>query len=119
MSETIRAYAIQTCSKCREALKVLRDSGLPFEQVDYFRIPFDQTSLRELIDKTGLAPRDLLRTREEVYQRLNLGKRTLTDEALIKLMLQYPQLIQRPIIERGDRAVVARSIEKIREILGQ
>lgn len=73
--------------------------------------------LRELLKKMKLAPRDLLRTSEAVYKELSLGRRDLSDEELIALMIEHPDLIQRPIVERGQRAVLGRPIENIRALL--
>ena len=65
----------------------------------------------------GIAPRELLRTGEAIYKELGLGRRELTDDEIIRLMAEHPDLIQRPIVERGDRAVLGRPTEKIRELL--
>jgi arsenate reductase len=65
----------------------------------------------------NLAPRELLRTSEPVYRELGLGKREYSDE-IIALMLKHPDLIQRPIVERGEKAVLGRPVEKIKEIIG-
>jgi arsenate reductase len=65
-----------------------------------------------------LAPRELLRTSEPVYRELGLGKREYSDDEIIALMLRHPDLIQRPIVERGEKAVLGRPVEKIKEIIG-
>jgi arsenate reductase len=65
----------------------------------------------------GVAPRELLRTGEAVYRELELGKRELSDDELIRLMAEHPDLIQRPIVERGGRAVLGRPTERIRDLL--
>ena len=65
----------------------------------------------------GIAPRELLRTGEAVYKQLGLSGRDLTDDELVRLMAAHPDLVQRPIVERGDRAVLGRPTEKIRELL--
>ncbi len=65
----------------------------------------------------GISPRELLRTGEAVYRELELGKRERTDEELIRLMSEHPELIQRPIVERGDRAVLGRPTENIKALL--
>ena len=65
----------------------------------------------------GIAPRELLRTGEAVYKELGLGEREVSDDELIRLMVEHPSLIQRPIVERGPRAVLGRPTERIREIL--
>ena len=73
--------------------------------------------MRELIAKMGTRPRELLRTGEAVYRELDLGSRDLSDDELIRLMAEHPDLIQRPIVERGSRAVLGRPTERIRELL--
>ena len=65
----------------------------------------------------GVAPRELLRTGEALYKELGLGRRELSDDELIRLMADHPDLLQRPIVERGGRAVLGRPTEKIRELL--
>ena len=65
----------------------------------------------------GIAPRELLRTGEAVYRELDLGRRELSDDELIRLMAEHPDLIQRPIVERGDRAVLGRPTERIKDLL--
>ena len=63
-----------------------------------------------------LAPRELLRTSEPIYRELGLGKREFSDDEIISLMLKHPDLIQRPIIERGEKAVLGRPVERIKEV---
>ena len=65
----------------------------------------------------GIGPRELLRTSEAVYKELNLGTREVSDDELIRLMVEHPDLIQRPIVERGERAVLGRPTERIKELL--
>jgi arsenate reductase len=64
-----------------------------------------------------LAPRDILRKSEAVYRELQLGSRTLSDDELISLMVEHPDLIQRPIVERGSRAVLGRPVENVKTLL--
>ena len=65
----------------------------------------------------GIKPRELLRTSEAIYRELGLGKKELSDDELISVMVKHPDLIQRPIAERGDRAVLGRPPENIRSLL--
>ena len=65
----------------------------------------------------NVAPRDLLRTGEGIYRELNLKERVMTDDEIIKLMIEHPELMQRPIVERGSHAVLARPTEKLKEVL--
>src|SRR5436309_15717894 len=103
MTDKITVYEKPTCTKCREAGRLLRESGVDFAKVNYYIEPIGEAKLRELIAKMGITPRELLRTGEPVYRDLQLGRRELSDDELIKLMAEHPDLIQRPIVERGQR----------------
>jgi arsenate reductase len=87
------------------------------EKVNYMTAPLGAEKLRELVAKLGIAPRELLRTKEPLYRELNPDRRELADEEAIALMVAHPALIERPIVERGGRAVLGRPLEKIREFL--
>jgi arsenate reductase len=102
---------------CRKLDKLLRESGVDFEKVNYYIEPLSERKLRELLKKMGLKPRVLLRTSESVYRELNLGKSELRDDAIITLMVKHPDLIQRPIVERGNRAVLGRPVENVKALL--
>jgi arsenate reductase len=65
----------------------------------------------------GLSARELLRTKEDVYKKLRLGERDLSDDEIVDLMVKHPDLIQRPIVEKGSRAILARPAERLRDIL--
>ena len=97
--------------------KLLRESGVDYEKVNYFVEPLDEAKLRELLGKLGVSPRELLRKNEAVYRELELGSRELSDDELIKLLAEHSELLQRPIVERGSRAVVARPVENVRALL--
>ena len=90
---------------------------MDFEKVNYYVEPLGEAKLRELIGKMGIAPRELLRTGEAVYKELGLSRRELSDDELIRLMAEHPDLVQRPIVERGGHAVLGRPTEKIKELL--
>ena len=87
--------------------------------MNYYTAPLDERRLRELLRKMKLGPRDLLRTSEAVCRELGLGKGEFSDDEIIALMLKHPDLIQRPIVERGARAVLGRPVENVRELLGK
>ena len=97
--------------------KLLRESGIPFEKVNYYTAPLSKKKLSELLRKMALKPRELLRSSEPVYKELGLGKGDFTDVELIDLMVKHPDLIQRPIVERGDRAVLGRPTENVKSLL--
>lgn len=117
MSDKITVYEKPTCSKCREVDKILRESGEAYEKINYYVQPLSETKLRELLKKMNMPPRDLLRKTEDIYKQLGLSKSDASDDELIKLMVKHPDLIQRPIVERGNKAVLGRPVENIREIL--
>src|SRR5215213_563377 len=117
MDDRITVYEKPTCTKCREADRLLRESGYDYEKVNYHLEPMGEAKLRELITKMGVAPRELLRTGEAVYRELELGRRELSDDELIRVMAEHPDLIQRPIVERGARAVLGRPTERIKDLL--
>lgn len=114
---TITVYQKPTCTTCRQVHAALRDAGVDFDAVDYYTDPISKTKLRELLRKMGIPARDLLRTNEDIYKKLRLAERDLTDNEIIDLMVAHPDLIQRPIVEKGARAILARPAERLREIL--
>jgi arsenate reductase len=65
----------------------------------------------------GIKPRELLRTSEAIYRELEIGKKNFSDDQIISLMVEHPDLIQRPIVERGDRAVLGRPVENVKGLL--
>ena len=97
--------------------KLLRESGIPFEKVNYYIKPLSRKKLTELIRKMRLKPRDLLRKSEPVYKELGLANDEFRDGELIDLMIEHPDLLQRPIVERGERAVLGRPTENVKELL--
>jgi arsenate reductase len=97
--------------------KLLRESGVPFEKVNYYIKPLTKKKLNELLGKMKMSPRDLLRTSEPIYRELGLGKGEFTDDEILSLMIKHPDLIQRPIVERGNRAVLGRPTENVKSLL--
>jgi arsenate reductase len=117
MSDNITVYEKPTCTKCRQMNKFLVENGVDFTRVNYYIDPIGEKKLRELLKKMGIAPRELLRTSEPIYREFGLGKKDFTDDEIISLMVQHPDLIQRPIVERGGRAVLGRPTENVKTLL--
>lgn len=115
--ETLTIYEKRTCSTCRQTVKLLVERGIEFEDVQYFIEPLSAPKIAELLDKMAIAPRELLRSREQTYKDLGLKDSSHTDIELIELMAEHPELIQRPIAEKGARAVLCRPYDRILEIL--
>jgi arsenate reductase (glutaredoxin) len=97
--------------------KLLRESGIAYDKVNYYTEPLSRKKLTELLHKMNMEPRDLLRKSEAVYKELGLAEDKFSDSELIALMIEHPDLIQRPIVERGERAVLGRPTENVKELL--
>jgi arsenate reductase (glutaredoxin) len=117
MAAKITVYQKPSCSKCRTTLRLLEEKGVEFKAIDYYARPLTAEQLRGLLSKLGLSPRDILRKDEPIARELGLNGRELADEALIDLMVANPDLIQRPIVVRGDDAVLGRPPENIEKLL--
>jgi arsenate reductase len=113
----ITIYQKPTCTTCRQVHAALKDAGVDFDAVNYYTDPLPRTKLEDLVRKMKIPVRDLLRTKEPIYKELRLGERELSDAQLLDLMVKHPDLIQRPIVEKGARAILARPAERLREIL--
>lgn len=105
------------CSKSREGLHLLEQSGKPYQIRNYLTEPLTSSELHQLLQQLGIPARQLLRTKEDAYLSLALANPTLSDEAIIKAMVQEPKLIERPILSDGVRAVIGRPTERLAELL--
>jgi len=117
MSDQITVYEKPTCTKCREMDKFLRERGVDFSKVNYYIEPLSKKKLKALLGKMKLSPRDILRKSEPIYRELGIATGDFSDAQLIELMVEHPDLMQRPIVERGDRAVLGRPTENVEELL--
>lgn len=113
----LTVYEKPTCTTCRKLHDLLVEAGVDFEKVNYFVEPLSKGQLQRLLKKAGLKARDVLRTKAPQYKELGLDDPEVSDARLVELMAEHPDLLQRPIVERGDRAVLARPPERVREIL--
>jgi arsenate reductase len=113
----LTVYEKPTCSTCRRLRALLDEHGVEYESIDYHRSGIEEGELRELLRKTGGTPRDVLRTREPLVAELGLDAPGVTDEELIAQMTLHPELLQRPIVVNGERAVLARPVERALELL--
>jgi|JI61114C2RNA_FD_contig_41_4771698_length_472_multi_1_in_0_out_0_1 arsenate reductase len=113
MSDKIVIYQKPTCSKCRATLALLNNSGEEFESVNYYETPLTIEQLRELIQKLDVPVRDLLRQDEPLARGLDAA----SDDELMRAMVENPDLMQRPIVVRGDKAKLCRPPENVMELL--
>lgn len=112
----LRIYHNARCSKSRGACSLLAEAGVEAEVVDYLATPPSRTELEDLLNKLRMKPSELLRRGEAVFQERYAGRDLSEDEAL-EALLTHPILMERPIVVRGDRAVVARPPERVKELL--
>lgn len=104
------------CSKSREALKVLEENNCEAEVVKYLETNPDESEIKTILKMLGITPRELMRTKEAIYKELNLKEET-NDEKLIAAMAENPKLIERPVLIKGDSAIIGRPTESIAEFL--
>src|SRR3954447_8710932 len=95
----LTVYEKPTCTTCKNLYTLLTERGIDFERVNYHVDPLPESKIRELVAKTGGSARDVLRTSEPIYAELGLGEREVSDDELIRLMVEHPPLLQRPIVE--------------------
>jgi len=112
----ITVYEKPTCTTCRKLNKLFIENGVDWEKVNYFIEPFTESKLAGLLKKTGMRPFDVLRRAEPDFKLAGIDKDS-SDSDVIAAMVKYPSIIQRPIVEVGDKAVLARPIEKALEII--
>lgn len=113
----ITVYQKPTCTTCRQVYATLKESGVDFEAVDYYIESIPRAKLKELLAKMGMTAESLLRKKEQAYKDLKFAEKNYTEDQIIDLMAIYPDLIERPIVEKGDRAILARPAERLKEFL--
>lgn len=117
MPEALTIYHNPRCSKSRQALALLEERGLAPEVILYLQQPPSAERLENLVKLLGITPRALLRTGEAVYKELNLADPELSDQQIIDAMAAHPKLIERPIVVKGERAVLGRPPENVLELV--
>ena len=113
----ITVYQKPTCTTCRQVYNALKESGVEMEAVNYYIEPLSEEKLRDLVKKMGIKASELFRKKEDIFKNLKLDEKEVSDEEAVKLMVKHPDLMQRPIVEKGNRAILARPAERLKEIL--
>ena len=112
----ITVYEKPTCTTCRKVVKALNENGVDFEKVNYYIEPLTKEKLSKLLKKMKMKPSELLRKNEKAYKELDIKNKNYTEEQILKLMIKNPDLVQRPIVEKGSKAILARPPERINEL---
>ncbi len=110
-------YHNPRCSKSRQTLALLQEHGVEVDIIEYLKTPPDVATLGTIIDKLGIDAADLLRKKETAYKELDLKNKHDNEEALLQAMVEYPVLIERPIVLVKDRAALGRPPENILGII--
>jgi arsenate reductase (glutaredoxin) len=113
----LMVYEKRTCTTCKNLAVLLEERGIDFDRVDFHVEPLSADEIRELVRKSGRPARELFRAREPLYEELGLGEREVGDDEAIALMAEHTELMQRPVVVKGDRAVLARPVERVAELL--
>ena len=110
-------YHNPSCSKSRGALEILADEGVDHDVVEYLRAPPDRAALERIVDTVDVPPAELVR-QDRRFEELGLSASDYTTrDAVVELLLEHPELMQRPVIFRGDRALICRPSETVLELL--
>ncbi len=112
----VEIYHNPRCTKSRQALQLLNDKGVNLEVREYLKESLSFDELSTLINKLGISATELLRKNEAIFKEKFKGK-SLSDKEWIQAMVDYPKLMERPIVVIGENAVIARPTEKLLEIL--
>ncbi|CAA9890480.1 putative oxidoreductase [Candidatus Methylobacter favarea] len=113
----VKIYHNPRCSKSRQTLQLLRAQGIEPEVIEYLKTPLDAQELDDILQKLDMEPRDLIRKTESAYKTSGLSDENLDRQTLIKGMVKYPILIERPIVIANGKAAIGRPPENILDIL--
>jgi arsenate reductase len=116
MSKII-VYQKPTCTTSRKVIKALEEKRANFEKVNYYETPFTKTKLNELLKKMKMKPSDLLRKKDKIYKELDFKNKNYTEIQILSLMVKHPDLIERPIVQKGTKVILARPPESVNDIL--
>lgn len=109
-------YHKPTCTTSKKVINLLQEKHIDIKMIDYYLTPISKVKLKELLTKMQISAKELVRTKEEIYKNLKLAEKNLSENEWVDLLIQYPDLMQRPIIEINDKAILARPIERVMEL---
>lgn len=112
----IKIYHNSRCRKSREALEILRTKNIEFEIIEYLKDNLTRNQLKDLIKKLGIEPINLVRKNEQIWKE-NFKNKEFTSDEIIQILSDNPKLIERPIVELNDKAIIGRPPENIINLL--
>ncbi len=114
---SVKIFHNPRCSKSRQTLQLLQEKGIEAEVIEYLKTPPSAEELKQILQKLDMSPRELMRKKEADYKTSGMNNPELDDDALIQGMLEFPKLIERPIVLANDKAAIGRPPENVLEIL--
>ncbi len=115
----VQIFHNQSCSKSRGALDILRQNGVDPVIIKYLEKPPDQATIERIIDAIDDTPQALVRTNDPKFKEAGLTKDDIaTREQVVDVLLKHPEVMERPVVFVGDKAVIARPSERVMELLG-
>ncbi|MEQ8690089.1 MAG: arsenate reductase (glutaredoxin) [Pseudomonadales bacterium] len=114
MSE-LTIYHNPRCSKSRQTLALIEEHGVEATVIEYLKSPLDVATLKSLATRLGVSPREMMRTKEAAYRENKLAE--ADDEALLQAIVAHPILLERPIVVRGNKAIMGRPPENVLELI--
>ena len=112
----IKIYHNSRCSKSRKALEILKINNIEFEIIEYLKDNLTKNQLQNLINKLGIEPINLVRKNEQIWKE-NFKNKEFTSDEIIQILSDNPKLIERPIVELNDKAIIGRPPENIFDLL--
>lgn len=113
----MQIYHNPRCSKSRQALALLHEADCEVEVIEYLKTPPTPDELADVISKLGITSEQLVRKKEAMFRELGLHEQTLTEEQWLRLLCENPRLIERPIVIKGQQAIIGRPPELIQTLL--
>ena len=104
------------CGKSRTALQFLESKGLDFEVRNYLENPLSELEIKELLEKLDVSIHEIIRKNEDIWKE-NFSEKVYSDSGLISILANYPKLLQRPIVIKDNKAIIARDLEKLEKFI--
>lgn len=114
--QKITVYEKPTCTTCKKLVKKLEENGIDFNKINYYIEPFTKSRLEQLLKKAKVKPSEALRKRAKEYKEFDYKNKKYTEKQILDHLIKYPDLLERPIVEKGTKAVLARPIEKVDDL---
>lgn len=115
--EKLTIYHNPKCSKSRETLSILKDNNKTPEIIQYLKQPISSQALRNIVTKLNVSPKELVRTADQAYKDTGLEIDSMTDGEVIEAICNHPEILQRPIVICGDKAVIGRPPGNVLDII--